>query len=69
VQWWPAAITSTVKIAASYAHSALGLADASLVALAERLGTPSIATLDERRFRAVRPLTGAKAFELLPADA
>jgi predicted nucleic acid-binding protein len=73
VEWWPAAITSTVKIAESYAEShadsALGLADASLVALAEQLGTLSIATLDERHFRAVRPRAGGKAFRLLPADA
>lgn len=69
VEWWPAAIMSTVNIAESYADSALGLADASLVALAERLGTLNVATLDERHFRAVRPLTGGKAFRLLPADA
>ena len=46
----------------------LGLADASLVALAERLETISIATLDERHFRSVRPLAAADAFRLLPAD-
>jgi predicted nucleic acid-binding protein len=68
VEWWPAAITSIVKIAQSHADSALGLADASLVALAERRDTLNIATLDERHFRAVRPLTGGKAFRLLPAD-
>ena len=34
-----------------------------------RYGTIDIATLDERHFRAVRPLAGGKAFRLLPADA
>ena len=69
VEWWPGAIAAVVKIAERYADTGLGLADASLVALAERLGTIDIATLDERHFRAVRPLTGGKAFRLLPADA
>jgi predicted nucleic acid-binding protein len=68
VEWWPSAMASTVNVAERYADTALGLADASLVALAERLGTINIATLDERHFRAVRPLTGGKAFRLLPAD-
>jgi uncharacterized protein len=69
VEWWPGAIASVVKIAERYADTGLGLADASLVALAERLGTIEVATLDERHFRAVRPLAGGKAFRLLPADA
>jgi predicted nucleic acid-binding protein len=46
----------------------IGLADASLLALAARLGTTRIATLDERHFRAVPPLGGEAAFTLLPAD-
>lgn len=46
----------------------LGLADASLLALAARLGTVRIATLDERHFRTVPPLTGEVSFMLLPAD-
>jgi predicted nucleic acid-binding protein len=50
-------------------YRGLGLADASLVAIAGRLGTAEIATLDERHFRALRPLTGEPAFRLLPADA
>jgi len=69
VEWWPGAMASVVKIAGRYADTGLGLADASLVALAERIGTIEIATLDERHFRAVRPLAGGKAFRLLPADA
>jgi len=69
VQWWPGAIAPAVKIAGRYADTGVGLADASLVVLAERLRTINIATLDERHFRAVRPLIGGKAFRLLPTDA
>jgi uncharacterized protein len=69
LEWWPAAITAVVKVAERYADTGLGLADASLVAVAERLGTIDIATLDERHFRAVRPLACGKEFRLLPADA
>jgi len=67
-EWWPAAIASAVRVAERYADTGLGLADASLVALAERLNTIDIATLDERHFRAVRPLVGGDAFRLLPRD-
>jgi uncharacterized protein len=69
VEWWPGAIASAVNVAERYSDMGLGLADASLVALAERLETTEVATLDERHFRAVRPLVGGKAFRLLPADA
>ena len=53
---------------ARYRDLEIGLADASLVVLARRYGTRRILTLDERDFRAVRPLQGG-AFTLLPADA
>jgi predicted nucleic acid-binding protein len=69
LEWWPGAIDSAVTVAERYADSGLGLADASLVALAQRLGTIEIATLDERHFRVVRPLAGGEAFRLLPLDA
>ena len=49
-----------------YADFPLGGADASVVALAERLGAASIVTLDVRHFSAVRPRRG-KAFHLLPS--
>jgi predicted nucleic acid-binding protein len=68
VEWWQSAIASAVRIAERYADNGLALADASLVALAERLDTVDIATLDERHFRAVRPLAAGKAFRLLPMD-
>ncbi len=67
VEWWPEAVSETVSVARE--HRGIGLADASLVSLAARLGTTRVATLDERHFRAVRPLTGEAAFALLPADA
>jgi uncharacterized protein len=67
VEWWPASIHDTIEVAREY--RGIGLTDASLVAIAGRLGTTEIATLDERRFRLLRPLTGEPAFRLLPADA
>jgi predicted nucleic acid-binding protein len=69
VEWWPAAIYETIAVAKRHEPMELGLADASLVALAARLQTTSIATLDERHFRALKPLAGGDAFTLLPADA
>ena len=69
VEWWPSAMLESVKVAQRHDSLALGLVDASLVALAARLKTARIATLDERHFRVVRPLTGEPAFTLLPDDA
>jgi len=50
-----------------YADLAPGLADLSIVVLAQRVGTRRIATFDERHFRALRPLDDG-AFILLPGD-
>lgn len=69
VEWWPSAMPVTVDFAERHARLRLSLADASLVVLAERLGTTRIATFDERHFRALQPLGGEAAFTLLPADA
>lgn len=63
----PDGILQAREICGQYADLRLGLADASIVVLADRWRTRSLATLDERRFRAVRPLSGG-AFELLPGD-
>jgi len=68
VEWWAGAMAAAVRVAERYADTRLGLADASLVVLAERLETVRIATLDERHFRAVRPLAAGAAFRLLPRD-
>jgi uncharacterized protein len=69
IEWWTTAIHEAVAVAERYESMELGLADASLVILAARLQTTDIATLDERHFRALKPLSGAKTFRLLPADA
>lgn len=45
-----------------------GVADASVVVAAERLGIPRLLTLDERHFRVLKP-RGFSHFTLLPADA
>jgi len=42
------------ELQARYADLSLGVVDASVVALAERLNEPKVATLDQRHFRAVR---------------
>jgi uncharacterized protein len=49
----------------AYADLGLGLVDASIVAIAERLGATTIATLNHRDFRVVRPRHVA-ASELVP---
>lgn len=69
IGWWGAAVRSMVDVAHRYSDLGVSHADASLVALAARLETTSIATFDERHFRAMQPLTGEPAFTLLPADA
>jgi predicted nucleic acid-binding protein len=50
----------------TYADLPLGAADASVIAVAERLGVHQVATLDHRHFTVVRPRHVA-ALELLPA--
>ncbi len=50
-----------------YSNLAIGLADASIVVLAQRHGTRDVLTLDERHFRALR-VSGGKRFRVLPAD-
>jgi len=62
---------SELRIAGSivrqYRDLALGLADASLVVLAQRFHTLRLVTFDYRAFRTVLPLQGG-TFQLLPAD-
>jgi hypothetical protein len=62
-------VEESIAIAESYTEIGLDLTGASLVALAARVGTGVIATLDERRFRTIRPLTGGPSFVLAPVDA
>jgi predicted nucleic acid-binding protein len=54
-------------IVARYRDLRLGLADASLVVIAERYATRRLLTFDERAFRSVAPLQGG-SFTVLPAD-
>jgi predicted nucleic acid-binding protein len=54
-----------IELVETYADLGLGLVDASVVAVAERLGVTSLATLNHRDFRVVRP-RHIDAFELIP---
>jgi predicted nucleic acid-binding protein len=65
VRWWADALRESLGIARR--HPFLGLADASLVALAGLLRTDRIATFDEH-FRSVTTQNG-EGFVLLPDDA
>lgn len=58
---------AVAEIEARYADLGLGLADCSVVVLAERYETKRLLTFDERHFRTVSPRQGG-AFQLLPAD-
>ena len=53
------------ELVEQYADFPLGGTDASVIALAERLRTETVITLDRRHFRAVKP-RHCRAFRLLP---
>ena len=57
--------TRISELVERYANFPLGGTDASVVALAERLGTETVITLDRRHFGAVRP-RHCEALRLLP---
>jgi len=57
--------TRIAELIQRYADFPLGAADASVVALAERVQTPWVITLDRRHFHAVRP-KHCPALQLLP---
>jgi uncharacterized protein len=61
-------LATAQSIVEKYRRLELGLADASLVVLAQRYRTRRIMTFDEKAFRTVRPLQGG-SFTVLPADA
>jgi uncharacterized protein len=63
----PRELRKAADLARRHRDLEFGLADASVVVLAERLDTRQFLTFDERAFRAVPPLQGG-AFEMLPAD-
>lgn len=58
---------TALQVARRYRDLKLGLADASLVVLAQRFKIRRLVTFDERAFRNVAPLQGG-SFTLLPAD-
>lgn len=53
------------ELQGSYRDLSLGVVDASIVALAERLGETKVATLDRRHFGVVRP-RHVKALQIVP---
>ena len=55
----------TAELDAAYPDLNLGLVDASVIALSERLGETKVATLDRRDFSVVRP-RHCDALRLLP---
>jgi uncharacterized protein len=59
-------LTRCHELQSTYADLTLGVVDASVLALTERLGEPKLATLDHRHFATVRP-AHIEALELLPS--
>jgi hypothetical protein len=60
-------IATAERLVGRYADLEIGLADASLVVLANRYGVRDLLTLDERHFRTLRA-GGGRPFRLHPAD-
>ena len=60
-------VDAAAEVMRRYTNLAIGLADASIVVLAQRHGTRDVLTLDERHFRALRAPDGRR-FRVLPAD-
>jgi uncharacterized protein len=63
----PSDMERCAEVMAEYRESDIGLADASILAVAERREIYRILTLDQRDFRLLRP-RGGKALVLLPGD-
>jgi len=61
-------VARAAEVIERYRDLGIGLAEASLVVLAERYRTWDLLTLDERHFRTVAG-PGGRAFRILPADA
>ena len=61
----PEDFSRIAELIEQYADFPLGGVDASVIALAERLETPLVLTLDHRHFAAVRP-SHCDSLELLP---
>lgn len=61
-------VNDVITVNTRYQALRLGAADSLNIVLAARYGSTILFTLDHRHYRAVRPLHGAEAFTLLPAD-
>lgn len=61
----PADLARMAELIQTYADLPLGAVDASVVAIAERLGVRQVATLDRRDFSVVRP-RHARVFVVVP---
>ncbi len=61
----PSDLTRMAELVGTYADLPLGAVDASVVAIAERLGIKELATLDRRHFSVVRPRCGG-VFSIVP---
>jgi uncharacterized protein len=61
-------LRAALQVLGKYADLHIGLADASIVVLAERHGCTDVLSLDERHFRTLRTSDGQR-FRILPADA
>jgi predicted nucleic acid-binding protein len=59
------ALEAATSVIARYGEQRLGVADASIVVLADQHRTRTIATLDHRHFDVVRPLGGGR-FRVVP---
>lgn len=57
-QFDEADLNAATDVIAKYADEDIGVTDASIVVLAKRYGTRTIATLDRRHFEVLRPLDG-----------
>lgn len=63
----PLEVQGAVDIVERYSDMEIGLTDASVALVAARHRTTRVLTLDQRHFRAMKPLYG-DAFTVLPAD-
>jgi hypothetical protein len=61
----PADLARASEVIERYRDQGIGVADASIVVLAERFSTRGLLTLDRRHFGVLRPLSGGR-FTLLP---
>jgi uncharacterized protein len=61
-------VAAASGICERYEDMSIGVTDASLVIIASNYNTTRLLTLDQKHFRAIKPLWGAPAFRLHPYD-